>query len=308
MKKWLSGKRRFLTLLLAIVGIAITVAYMLCLGYCKYLKGDILGIDLKHLGIFYMAMLFILAWFRKHLLCLLLLAFGAGGEIFLIGYQIHSGVYCPYCLGFAVTIFLALAVNFEPNRKAISVLAAAAGLAFFLLFFSGSTTPAFAAEPAVPVFGKGAVEVRIYTDYFCEPCAAEEPEVMALVGELVDKGLIRVVFIDAPVHSETVLYTGYFLAALNAKKELHQAVAARSALFEAAHQEIRAKESIEAFLKDRKVDIVPYDITPIFRILNNYLKEDKIQGTPTCVIVDSKRKQTLTGKEKILNGLREIRK
>ena len=308
MKNLLSGKKRFLTLLLALIGIAVTLAYVFCLGSCRYLKGDILGIDLKYLGIFYMAVICVLAWLRKSFLCLLLLAFGVGGEIFLIGYQINSGVYCPYCIAFAATIFLALAVNFEPHRKALTVLAAAAGLLFFLLFFSGATTPVFAAEPDMPTFGKGTVEVRVYTDYFCEPCSTEEPEVISIITELIDRNLIRVIFIDAPVHSETVLYTGYFLAALNAKRDLQQAVAARCALFEAASKDIHGKEAMEAFLKAKKIDILPYDISPVFKILNNYLTEDRINSTPTCVIVDPKGKQTLTGKDKILKGLRDIRK
>ena len=100
-----------------------------------------------------MIVILILALMRKTLLCLFLLAFGAGGEIFLIGYQVRSGVYCPYCLVFAATIFLALIVNFERSRKRLAALAAGAGLVFFLLFFSGSATPVYAAGPPVPAFG-----------------------------------------------------------------------------------------------------------------------------------------------------------
>jgi uncharacterized membrane protein len=308
MKKFLPGKRRFLTVLLALTGIAITLAYVFCLGSCSYLKGDILGIDLKYLGIFYMAVIFVLALLPGRLLCLLLLAFGAGGEIFLIGYQIHSGVYCPYCIAFAATILLALAVNFERNRKTIAALAATAGLLFFLLFFSGSTTPVYAAEPIMPAFGKGAVEVRIYTSYFCEPCAAEEAEVISIITELVDKNLIQVLFIDVSGNLETVLYVDYFLAALNAKRDFRQAVAARGALFTAARKDIQGKEALETFLKTKKIDILPYDTAPVFKIFNNYLKEDRIIGTPTCVILGPKGKQTLEGTDEIAKGLRDLRK
>lgn len=239
MTKFPSRKRRFLTILLALTGIAITVAYAFCLGACSSLKGDILGIDLKYLGIFYMVVVLLLAWFRKSLLCLLLLAFGAGGEIFLIGYQVKIGIYCPYCLAFGATILLALAVNFTRNRKTLAAMTAAVGFLFFLLFFSGSTTPAYAAGPALPVFGRGPVEVRLYTDYFCGPCAAEDAEVISLVTELVEKNLIRVQFIDTPVHRETIRHAGYFFAALNAKHEFRQAVAARGALFETAGKRSR---------------------------------------------------------------------
>ena len=307
MKRFLSRHRRVLTVLLAMAGIVITLAYAFCLGACSYLKGDILGIDLKYLGIFYMAALLVLALLPGRVLCLLLLAFGAGGEIFLIGYQVRSGVYCPYCLAFGATILLALAVNFERNRKALAALAAAAGLLFFLLFFSGSATPVYAAEPVMPAFGRGAVEVRLYTDYFCEPCRDEEGEVISLLTELVGKNLIRVLFIDTPVHPETVFYAGYFLAALNAKRDFRQAVAARGALFEAARKKIQGKEALEAFLKTKGLDIRPFDTAPVFNIFGNYLKEDRINSTPTCVIIGPKGKQTLIGKEEIAKGLRGLR-
>ena len=308
MKKLPSPRKRFLTLLLALTGIAITLTYAICLGACSYLKGDILGIDLKYLGIFYMAVILLLAWLRKPLLCLLLLSFGAGGEIFLVGYQVRSGVYCPYCLAFGATILLALAVNFERNRKALTALAAAAGLLFFLLFFSGSATPLYAAEPVTTAFGRGAIEVRIYTDYFCGPCQDEEKEVISHITELVDKSFIRVIFIDTPVHQETVFYAGYFLAALNAKGDFKQAVAARTALFEAATKRVEGKEAMEAFLKKKGLEIRPFDTAPAFKIFANYLKEDKINSTPTCVIIGPQGKQTLIGKEEITKGLRSLRK
>jgi hypothetical protein len=308
MKSITAPTKRFLTILLALIGIADTVAYALCLGSCSYLKGDIMGIDLKYLGIFYMAVVFILAWLRKPILCLLLLAFGAGGEIFLIGYQVQSGVYCPYCLVFGTTILLALAINFESSRKAVVTFAIAAGLLFFLLFFSGSTTPAYAAEPVMTGFGKGSVEVRLYTDYFCESCREEEGEVIAQITELAGKNLIRVVFIDTPIYPETVLYAHYFLTALNAKGDLGQATAARGALFEAAGKKMNGKEALEAFLKTKGIEMRPFDTIPVFKIFSNYLKEDKINSTPTCVIIGPQGKQTLIGREEIAKGLRSLRK
>ncbi len=303
-------KKRFLTIILALTGIGITVAYAVCLGSCSYLKGDILGLDLKYLGIFYMTVVLILALMKKPLLCLLLLAFGAGGEIFLIGYQVHSGVYCRYCLAFAATVFLALVVNFQRTRRWLTALAAGAGLVFFLLFFSGSVTPAYAAGPPTTTFGKGPVDVRIYTDYFCGPCRAEETEVMALITELVEKNLIRVTFIDTPLHRETVLYAGQFLAALNAKEgwDIRQAVTLRATLFEAATEKIAEKKALELFLKKKGIALRPFDTAPVFKIYTNYLKEDRISATPTCVIVGPQGKQTLVGRDDTVKALRSIRK
>jgi len=308
MKRFLTRNRQLLTVLLALAGIGITLAYIYCYGACSSLRGDVLGIDLKYMGIFFMGAILILALLKRFLLCLLLFAFGAGGELFLIGYQIRSGIYCPYCLAFAATVFLGLAVNFERTRKTLAALAAAAGLLFFLLFFSGAAAPAYAAEPPspVPVFGAGPVQVRIYTDYFCGPCRGEEEEVMALLTELVEKKIIRVMFIDTPVHRETILYAGYFLAILNAKREFGQAAAARAALFEAAEKKIRDKEALEAFLKKKGLSFIAFDTAPLFKILGDYLKEDRIRATPTIVIIGTDGKKTLTGSDKILKGLRDL--
>ncbi len=162
--------------------------------------------------------------------------------------------------------------------------------------------------PSCPPSARGRIEVRLYTDYFCEPCAAEEAEVISIITELVDKNLVRVIFIDMPGNPETVLYVGYFLAALNAKRDFRQAVAARGALFEAARKEIQGKEALEAFLKTKKMDILPYDTAPVFKIFDNYLKEDRINSTPTCVIIGPKGKQTLQGKEPGHEGTPRSRK
>ncbi len=310
MKQSHAKKKRFLTILLALTGIGVTIAYVVCLGSCSYLKGDILGLDLKYLGIFYMTLILILALMQKPLLCMLLLAFGTGGEIFLIGYQVRSGVYCPYCLAFAATVFLAFVVNFQRSRKWLAALAAGAGLVFFLLFFSGSATLVYAAGPPTMTFGKGPVDVRIYTDYFCGPCRAEEAEVMALIMELVEKNLIRVTFIDTPIHKETVLYAGYFLSALNAKEklDLRQTVALRAAFFEAAGEKITEKEALELFLKKKRIALRPFDTAPVFKIYSNYLKEDRINATPTCVIAGPQGKQTLLGRDDTLKALHSLRK
>jgi thiol:disulfide interchange protein DsbA len=255
-------------------------------------------------------MILILALMRRPLLCLFLLAFGVGGEIFLIGYQVRSGVYCPYCLAFAATLFLAFIINFQRSRRWLTALAAGAGLIFFLLFFSGSASLVYAAGPPTTTFGKGPVEVRIYTDYFCGPCRAEEAEVMTLITELVEKNLIRVTFIDTPIHKETVLYAGHFLSALNAKErpDLRQAVALRAALFEAAGEKITEKEALERFLKKKGIPLRPFDTAPVFKIYGNYLKEDRINATPTCVIAGPQGKQTLVGRDDTVKALHSLRK
>ena len=185
---------------------------------------------------------------------------------------------------------------------------AATALLLLLLAVPVLTTVVSAAEPALPAFGKGAVEVRVYTDYFCGPCGAEEREVMAAIAELVANNRIRVVFVDTPIHPETVLYAGYFLAALNANREFGQAVAARAVLFEAAGLKIREKAALEAFLAKKGLAIRPFDTAPVFALYGKQLKEDRINSTPTVVIVGPRGKQVLGDKEQILKALGDLRK
>jgi protein-disulfide isomerase len=184
----------------------------------------------------------------------------------------------------------------------------AAVLLIFLLIVSGSSTPVSAAAPSLPAYGGSDVEVRVYTDYFCEPCRAEEREVMSVITELVEKNRIRVIFIDTPIHRETVLYAGYFLAAVNAKGEFGQAVAARAALFEAAGLQIREKSALEGFLAKKGLEIRPFDTAPVFAIFSKQIKEDRINSTPTVVILGPQGKQTLGSKEQILKALSDLRK
>jgi hypothetical protein len=271
---------------------------------------DIFGIDLKYLGIFYMAVIFILALLQWNLPCLLLLSFGTGGELFLIGYQIRSAIFCPYCLAFAATVLLSFFLNFERSRKWLVALAAGAGLLFFLLFFSGRATPAYAADSLMTTYGKGKIDVRIYTDYFCGPCSAEEAEVMTLITDLVDKNLIRVSFIDTPIHKETVLYAGVFLSALNARAgwDIRQVVQLRAALFDAAREKIKEKDPLAAFMKKRGFSLKAFDTAPVFKLFGDYLKEDRINATPTCVIVGPQGKQTLVGRDDTVKALVGLKK
>jgi hypothetical protein len=190
----------------------------------------------------------------------------------------------------------------------LGVPAAGSVLLLVLLIVPGLTMPVSAADPLLPVFGGGAVEVRVYTDYFCGPCSAEEQEVMAVITRLVAKNRIRVTFIDTPLHPETVLYAGYFLAAVNAKREFDQAVKARAVLFEAAGLPIEGKDKLEGFLALKGLQIRPVDNAPLFALYSRYIREDRINSTPTVVISGPQGKQTLSGKEQILKGLGDLRR
>ena len=154
-------------------------------------------------------------------------------------------------------------------------------------------------------FGKGPVEVRIYTDYFCGPCRAEEKEVMALITELVEKTLIRVTFIDTPIHKETVLYAGYFLFGAECQGGSGYPPGSRAAggaLRGGGRENHREGRRLELFLKKKGIALRPFDTAPVFKIFGNYLKEDRINSTPTCVISRSAGKADPRGKRRYRQG------
>ncbi len=202
----------------------------------------------------------------------------------------------------------ALAAIAKRSGRGFGIQAAGSALLVFLLIIPGLTMPVSAADPLLPAFGQGAVEVRVYTDYFCGPCRAEEQEVMALIKELVAKNRIRVIFIDTPLYPETVLYAGYFLAAVNAKREFGQAVTARATLFEASGLQIREKSELESFLAKKGLEMRQFETAPVFALLSKYIREDRINSTPTVVILSPQGKQMLGGREQILKALGDLRK
>ena len=217
MKTALTGKEK-LNILLALAGIALVFVYTYCGDSCSYLKGSIFGIDLKYLGVLFMGTLVALGLFGLRDYRLLLLSAGVGAEVFLIGFQVQNDVFCPYCLSFGAVLLLLFAINLDWSKRKLVGIFAVLGLLLFVVFFDGSVTPAFAAEPLKPSFGNGRVHVRIYSDYFCNPCSKLDPEIAQPIANLVKKNAIQVTFVDTPFRPETALYARYFLYALNEKR------------------------------------------------------------------------------------------
>jgi protein-disulfide isomerase len=156
-------------------------------------------------------------------------------------------------------------------------------------------------------FGKGQIQVKLYADYFCGPCGKLEPKIEYLISDLVKRGVITITFIDAPFHKHSSLYTRYFLYILNEKKDIGRALKARTVLFEGAKENIFEGEKLEAFLQKQGIKFKSFDVKPVFTMLQNYLREDSITSTPTCVIVDNKKKEVFAGADNIVKALENIK-
>jgi len=295
MRRIVLRKKHWINIGLPVIGIVIALLYSICEESCTYLQGSIFGVKLNYLGILFMGVLALSNILKRNVIFLILLSFGIGAELYLIGFQVMNSVYCSYCLSFGVIIFLLFALNFERSRKTFVTAALFLGFIFFLVLFQGAATPVYAADTLLPSFGDGPVKVRLYTDYFCKPCSALEPKLEPVISDLVKKGVINITFIDTPLHKETTLYAKYFLYILHEKKELNYALRARAVLFEAAKQKIADSKSLEAFILQKGMRLKGFDVKSTFGVLSSYLTEDNIKSTPTCIIDNKGKKERFTG-------------
>ena len=189
------------------------------------------------------------------------------------------------------------------------------GFSLFLLLagmfhFAPVIQAAEVKSESVTSFGTGKIRVRLYTDYFCAPCRAAEPKIEALLKALVAKNLINVTFIDTPFHRYSSLYARYFLYILNEKRDFEHVLFVRAALFDVAKEEVAEKtgggsqpERLEEYLKKRGIRFAAFDAKPVFLGFERYLREDKIDHTPSCVIERNGMKETFIGGDDIARAL-----
>lgn len=190
-----------------------------------------------------------------------------------------------------------------PNRQIGSIL-----IAFcFLLIFPGVGVGTAAEDILMPSFGKGAITVRMYTDYFCVPCQSAEQRIEYLVADLVKRNIIRITFIDTPVHKQTLLYANYFLYILNRKNDFDHILFARTALFDAARRKIEEKAGLEEFLRKKGIMFKFLDTKSTLAAMNAYIKSDAVRSTPACIIDNGKQKQLFSGADQIIKALELLR-
>jgi uncharacterized membrane protein len=133
-----------------VIGVGLMIFYGVCDTSCSSLQGTFLGLDLKVIGILYMAALLALtlppvsgwAAFVRHLRTMMLSG-ALGGEILLVRFQVVHDTYCPFCLVFGMCILVLFVANFTKMNRYLAVGAFLAGIAAFALFFEGSVLPLY---------------------------------------------------------------------------------------------------------------------------------------------------------------------
>jgi hypothetical protein len=297
------NSRYIANLALPLVGMGLILYYTVCGQSCAYLKGGILGIDLTYIGLVFAALLFIAGLLRWETAHLFMLSAAVGTEVYLVAFQVRQGVYCPYCLLFGGVLLTLFVINFRVSRRILIAVSIVLGFLLFALFFQGATRPVLADTVLMPSFGNGKVKVRVYTDYFCGPCAQLEPKLEGVLLNLVRNDIATVTFIDTPIHAPTPTYARYFLYILNEKNDFEYALRMRAILFDAAKHNITEKEKLEEHLIKNKVRFKVLDAKPTFTALQRYLDEDGINSTPTAVLYNGQGKSLHKGATDILKAL-----
>jgi len=289
------------------------------------------GIPLPPFGVAYFAVCG-LAWiagrrFRfSGFLFLLLLSGALGSEIvFLRVQQRDIGQWCPLCVGIAVSVVAAcaliarerwpgVAVQLRGDERNLVMKRLAGKTAWILIAFlagmgisaAGLKKPdAFAAGLSAKSLVIGdtdsSLEVYIVTDWFCPSCRAAEPEILKGARQAMLQA--KLVFVDYPIHTETLNYIPYNLSFMIREKEKYLQIREALAVLALKNRE-PMPEDIQKAVSPLGVKYVPLNYTDVLagtQYFNTLIQKFKVPGTPTLVVLDSQ-----TGKVKTLSGSSEI--
>ena len=150
-------------------------------------------------------------------------------------------------------------------------------------------------NPSFPAYGSGPIEVRLYTDV--------EP----LLRDLLRKNVIRLTLVDVPFDPLTPLFARYLLYTIKENNALEDVLKARNVLQNAApNKEIKTQEQIAALFKEKGIAFSVWDPKPAFDRYNALLTEDKINATPTIVIIRNGQRKSFVGGPDIISALKAL--
>ncbi|MBE0603805.1 MAG: hypothetical protein IH611_09270 [Deltaproteobacteria bacterium] len=262
--------------------------------------------------------------FRATLAVLLFGGLGAEG-VFIWIQAFVIGRWCPMCVGVAVCVAAGCglivrehfsgtnAILLSEERKSLMKRTAVHAAMVLISFLAGLGTAALGLEkpdayaagltPEMLAFGPAdsSTEVYIVSDWFCPACRVAEPEI--LKGARLAMKQAKVVFVDYPIHRETLNYIPYNLSFISREKEKYLQI--REALASLTRKTKEpSPEDVQAAVTPIGVKYVPLSFADVLsgtKYHMSIVQKYKVQGTPQVVVTDSR-----TGKTKMLNGSAEI--
>ena len=168
-----------------------------------------------------------------------------------------------------------------------------------------------ASEVIVPVFGKGKIDVWLYSNYFCEWCKMG-PDFDRMLTELVHNNVITITFIDVPISRfASPLYARYFFYSLKHRMEFDQAMRVRKALYDAAWAAIKDESKLESYLTQQGIAVTKFDTTSSLKNLNQYKKYLREQNNgktivPACAILNGSERKISVGASYVIRAFSAI--
>jgi protein-disulfide isomerase len=313
------------------LAMALVLSFFLAVGLCTEAckatyEWTIFGMKFPFFGIGFFAFCLLLFHFRDRPVVRELfpaVIAGAWGAEFTFLYVQHSIIqrWCPMCLAVASCVWLAgiaLVIDSFYDRKkqpgsgrGVTMRYLSRGIILVALMVAGSYV-AFVglgdptsshAEPLPVALGNMSAEVEVYviTDWFCVACRKAEPDLERAYTNIMSRA--KLVFVDMPIHAESMNFIPYNLSFLIREKERYLEI--RKALLRLSQ---RTKEPTQ---EDVQNAVTPMGVT--YRPLNyadvnagvqyfqSVVKAFDVQGTPAMVVYNRKTKNI-----KVLNGISDL--
>ncbi|MCL5023415.1 MAG: thioredoxin domain-containing protein [Nitrospirae bacterium] len=264
----------------------------------------------------------------------LLMIFGAGGAevAFLLIQKYRIQQWCPLCLGIAATVFvLALLLSFERIQEIISTgkerkvmaMTVLKKAVFFLVIFVAGFMVAYngvrksEAQESVPDIFLGdknsSLEVYIITDWFCPACRKAEQEIERTVPAAGRRA--KIVFVDFPVHPESLNYTPYNLSFLVNDKMRY--IELRKALMTLTMKTKEpSPEQVQSVMAPLGMTYQPLAFLSVSRGMKFYdeiIRKFNVKSTPTVIVQNAKNQKAVrfvgardVNETNILNALDQV--
>jgi protein-disulfide isomerase len=252
----------------------------------------------------------------------LLMIFCAGGAeaafILIQKYQIKQ--WCPLCLGVAAVVYLLAAliaagtvreaVSKFRERKVTLMKLAGKVLIVSLVFVFGfglaykgaQKSEAGENAPDISLGNKSSsVEVYIFTDWFCPACRKAESEIEKTVPVVGQKA--KIIFVDIPIHEQSLNYTPFGLSFLVHDKDKYLALR-RALMTLTLKTKEPTQEQVQGVVAPLHVTYKPLPFLTVSRLMKTYSDlagSFKVKSTPTVIVYETKTKKSVR-----LVGAKEI--
>ncbi len=307
--------------------LSIFLAVGLCPEQCKATyEWTIFGMKFPYFGIGFFAFCLLLFHFRDRPVIRGLfpaVIAGAWGAEFTFLYVQHSIIqrWCPMCLAVALCVGLAgiaLAADYFYDRKkqpgsgrGVTMRVLSRGIMLAVLMAAGSVVayvglgnPTSSYAETLPVaLGKmdAEVEVYVFTDWFCVACRKAEPDMERAYPNILSRA--KLVFVDMPIHAESMNFVPYNLSFLVREKERYLEIR-KALLLLAQRTKEPTQEDIQKAVTPMGVTYQPLnyaDVNAGVQYFQSVVKAFKVQGTPAMVVFNRKTKNV-----KVLNGIGDL--